>query len=232
MWEVRHDLFVACPGPEQAVREAIESPDRPVILVDLGDNVGGGSAGDGTILLAELQRQGASGAVVVLYDPGSVEAATRAGVGQPFERAVGGRVDRLHGNPLPVRGVVRSLHPGTWIEEQPRHGGRRHHDQGPAAAIELEGANLLVLNTLRTPPFSLGQLTSLGIEPARQSILVVKAAVAYKAAYGPIAGRVIPVDTPGLTSLNPGRLAFRRIRRPMFPFEDTPTATPPAQSTP
>jgi microcystin degradation protein MlrC len=222
MWEARHDLLVACPGPEEAVRLAMQSEQRPVVLVDLGDNVGGGSAGDGTVLLAELLRQGASGAVVVLYDPNASRAAFDAGPGGRFERRVGGRIDRLHGDPVPVRGVVRSLHDGTWVEDQPRHGGRRLNDQGPTAVIEIEGPNLLVLNSLRTPPFSLGQLTSLGIDPARQAILVVKAAIAYKAAYGPIAGCVIEVDTPGLTAIDPARFAFRRIRRPMFPIDAGP----------
>ncbi|MHC5544115.1 MlrC C-terminal domain-containing protein, partial [Singulisphaera rosea] len=81
-----------------------------------------------------------------------------------------------------------------------------------------DGSNTLVLNTLRTPPFSLGQLTSLEIDPARQAILVVKAAIAYKAAYNPIAGRVIAVDTPGLTAIDPARFSYRHIRRPMFPL--------------
>ena len=119
---------------------------------------------------------------------------------------MGGKVDRRHGDPVEVRGLVRSLHDGKWVEDLPRHGGRRFNDQGATAVIDLEGSNVLVLNSLRTPPFSLGQLTSLGIDPARQSILVVKAAIAYKAAYGPIAGRVIAVDTPGLTTLDPSRL--------------------------
>jgi microcystin degradation protein MlrC len=219
MRETRRELFVACPGPEEAVRLALASDRRPVVLVDLGDNVGGGSAGDGTVLLAELLRQGASGSVVVLCDPDAAEAAFRAGPGGRFERAVGGRVDRRHGDPIPVRGSVRSLHDGSWVEDQPRHGGRRLNDQGPTAVVEVEGPNLLVLNSLRTPPFSLGQLTSLGIDPARQAILVVKAAVAHKAAYGPIAGRVIEVDTPGLTAIDPTRFAFRHIRRPMFPLD-------------
>jgi microcystin degradation protein MlrC len=220
LWEARRELFVPCPGPEEAVRLARTSDRTPVVLVDLGDNIGGGSAGDGTVLLAELLRQGARGAVVVLGDPDAAREAFGAGPGGRFERAVGGRVDRLHGEPVPVRGVVRSLHEGTWIEDQPRHGGRRLNDQGPTAVIELEGPNLLVLNSLRTPPFSLGQLTSLGIDPARQAILVAKAAVAYKAAYGPIAGRVIEVDTPGLTAIDPARFTFRHIRRPMFPLDD------------
>ena len=219
MWEVRRELFVPCPGPEEAVRLAIASEDGPVVLVDLGDNVGGGSAGDGTVLLAELLRQRASRAVVVLHDPAAVEIARQVGPGGTFEGAVGGRVDRLHGDPIFVKGVVESLHDGTWVEDQARHGGRRFNDQGPTAVVTLDGPITVVLNSLRTPPFSLGQITSLGIDPARQMILVVKAAVAYKAAYAPIAARVIEVDTPGLTAIDPARFNFRHIRRPMFPLD-------------
>ena len=215
MWEVRDAFRVPCPDPAEAVRLAIAFDRRPVVLVDLGDNVGGGSAGDGTVLLAELIRLGARDAVVVLYDPDAVAAARESGVGGRFERAVGGRVDRLHGEPVPVRGVVRSLHAGTWVEDLPRHGGRRFNDQGATAVVEVDGPIWLVLNSLRTPPFSLGQLTSLGIEPARQAILVVKAAVAYKAAYAPIAGRVIEADTPGLTSLDLSRFSYHRARLPV-----------------
>ncbi len=220
MWEARRALFVPCPGPEEAVRLALASDRGPVVLVDLGDNVGGGSAGDGTVLLAELLRQRAEGAVVVLYDPEAVQIARQAGTGGCFAYAVGGRVDRLHGDQVSVRGVVQSLHDGTWVEEQARHGGRRFNDQGPTAVVTIDGPNTLVLNSLRTPPFSLGQITSLGIDPARQAILVVKAAVAYKAAYGPIAARVIEVDTPGLTAIDPARFTYRHVRRPMFPLDD------------
>jgi microcystin degradation protein MlrC len=85
--------------------------------------------------------------------------------------------------------------------------------------LDLGDGNTLVLNTLRTPPFSLGQLTSLGIDPRLARVIVVKAAVAYKAAYAPIAGEVIEVDTPGLTAINPTRFTYLRVRRPMYPLD-------------
>jgi microcystin degradation protein MlrC len=219
MWEVRRDLFVPTPTPAQAVAEAIRADRRPVLLIDLGDNIGGGSAGDGTVLLAELIRQGFRGAIVPLYSPESAAAAQAAGAGGAFDCAVGGAIDRLHGEPIRVRGKVRSLHDGKWVETEARHGGRRHNDQGPTAVIDLEGGNVLVVNSLRTPPFSLGQLTSLGLDPTKAVAIVVKAAVAYKAAYLPIAGRVIEVDTPGITAINPARFEYKRRRRPMFPLE-------------
>jgi microcystin degradation protein MlrC len=213
MWEHRREFRVACPDANEGVRQAMAAAEHPVVLVDLGDNIGGGSAGDGTVLLAELLRQRAHDAVVVIHDPDAVRAAVLAQAGGPFEQPVGGRTDGLHGEPVPVRGVVRSIHQGSWVEDQPRHGGRRYNDQGPTAVIEIDGPILLVVNSLRTPPFSLGQLTSLGIEPARLAIIVVKAAVAYKAAYAPIAGRVIEVDTPGLPGIDPGRFHYQRALR-------------------
>lgn len=219
MWDVRHQLNVECPQPAEAVAQALKSERFPVVLVDLGDNVGGGSAADGTVLLAEMIKQRAAG-VVALCAPAAVKRAFELGVGGNFEGRVGGAVDDRHGAPVAIRGKVTKLHDGKWVETEARHGGRRHNDQGPTAIIEIDGPIKVVVDTLRTPPFSLGQLTSLGIEPAREKILVVKAAVAYKAAYLPIAGKVIEVDTPGLTAINPAHFEYKRIRRPMFPLDE------------
>jgi microcystin degradation protein MlrC len=220
MWTVRELLYVECPDSREAVTRAIASGWRPVLLIDLGDNIGGGSAGDGTVLLAELLRQEATGFVVVLYAPAAVELAKAVGVSGTFEASLGGAVDKLHGEPVRVRGLVKSLHDGKWVETEARHGGRRENDQGPTAMIDLGAGNTLVLNSLRTPPFSLGQLTSLGIDPAQARIIVVKAAIAYKAAYEPVAGEIISVDTPGLTAINPARFTYTRIRRPMYPLTE------------
>ncbi len=142
-----------------------------------------------------------------------------AGVDSEVSLVVGGKVDRLHGDPLPLTGRVRLLHDGTYIEPEVRHGGRRVNHMGQTALVELPGRNLLVLNSLRHPPFSLGQLTCLGIKPEQQRILVVKAAIAYKAAYAPLAGAILEVDTPGLTAVNPERFTYRHIRRPLYPLK-------------
>jgi microcystin degradation protein MlrC len=219
MWAVRNELYVPCASPEEAVRRASAAPRGPVVLVDLGDNIGGGSAGDGTVLLAEMLRQRVTSGVVVLYAPDAVRECQRLGIGSRFARPVGGAVDRLHGGPVEVAGTITGLFDGTWIETEARHGGRRHNDQGPTAVVKLDSGLTLVLNSLQTPPFSLGQLTSLGIDPTALQMIVVKAAVAYKAAYAPVAAEVIEVDTPGVTAVNPARFTFHHIARPMFPLD-------------
>jgi microcystin degradation protein MlrC len=219
IWERREQLVVRLPEPAEAVAQALRSDRWPVVLVDTGDNVGGGSAADGTILLAEMLRQGASDGVVCLYAPNEAQRCATAGIGGEVHLTVGGKVDRLHGEPVEVTGRVRVLHDGTYMEPHVRHGGKRTNHMGLTALVEIAGHNLLVLTSQRHPPFSLGQLTCVGIQPQQQRFLVVKAAIAYKAAYLPIAGQVIEVDTPGVTAVNPQRFTYRHIRRPMYPLD-------------
>ncbi len=164
LWALRNLLTAAPPGPAEAVSRALAATARPVVLVDLGDNIGGGSAADSTVLMQELLRQGATGSVVILYDPEAAQACARAGIGEAVNLHAGGKVDR-NAPPLSVSGKVRTVHDGSYIESEPRHGGIRKNDQGLTAVVELAGENLVVLNSLRHPPFSLGQLTSLGIRP-------------------------------------------------------------------
>jgi len=133
----------------------------------------------------------------------------------------GVKTDQYHGQPVRVLGRVKSLHDGRYIETEVRHGGGRYYDQGLTAVIEAEGStrdlqNLLHLTTRRSSPNSLHQLISCGIYPQRQRIITVKGAIAPRAAYEPIASRIIEVDTPGLTGVNPARFTYKRVRRPLF----------------
>ncbi len=221
LWNVRNQLTFDLPEAGEAVRQAMASDRSPVILVDMGDNIGGGSAGDSTFLLKELLHQHLEDWVVVLCDPEAVQRCAAAGIGVTVTLPVGGKQDDLHGEPVEISGRVKCLHDGRFIETEPRHGGARYHDQGFTAVLELdtskpESASHVVLTTHRQVPFSLQQMRSLGIEPERCGIIVVKAAIAYRAAYEPIAGKIIEVDTPGLTTVNPQRFTFRHARKPLW----------------
>jgi microcystin degradation protein MlrC len=68
-----------------------------------------------------------------------------------------------------------------------------------------------VLTEHAVPPFHSEQLESVGIVPRDAAIIVVKGAVAWRAAYGRMAGEVIEVDTPGICPLDPS--ALERTRR-------------------
>ena len=219
LWNVRNQLRINLPDAAQAVSQAMQSRDHPVVLVEMGDNIGGGSPGDSTFILSELLRQNAEGFVVVLFDPEAVNACIQAGVRGRVDLKVGGKSDDMHGSPVQICGRVRLIHDGYYEETEPRHGGGLYHDQGTTSVVEIEGRSLIVLTSKRQTPFSLHQLLSLGIAPKQMKIIVVKAAIAYRAAYEPIAGKIIEVDTPGLTAVNPLHFTYRNVRRPLFPLD-------------
>ena len=221
LWNLRDRIRLQLPDAAQAVRAAMAAKKFPVALFDTGDNIGGGSAGDSTFLLAELIEQKAIGWVVVIADPAAVDTAAKAGIGGAFDMPVGGKTDDIHGKPVRVRGRVKSLHDGNYIETAVRHGGGRYHGLGLSAVIEAEGStrdlpNLVLLTTRRTSPNSLHQLISVGIYPERMKILTAKGTVAPRAAYEPVAAEIVPVDTPGATAVNPARFTFRRVRDPQM----------------
>lgn len=217
-WSFRHDMLVTNTPVEQAVEQAMAFPEGPVVLVDVGDNIGGGTPGDGTQILAELLKQGANGAVVVIADPEAVELAHAAGVGARVTLAVGGKVDRLHGDPITIAGPVIHTSDGSWIHEGPENAGVPVH-HGPRAVLDV-GGNLVVLERVKTAPGDLQQLRAVGIDPANQHILVVKAAVRWRGGYLPITKHHIDVDTIGLGSVNLDAFGFRQIRRPSFPLDE------------
>jgi len=217
LWDAREQFIVANVPPAGAVAEAISSSEWPVVLVDVGDNIGGGTPGDGTVLLAELLKQGAQDATVFIADAESAAAAYSAGPGKLVELSVGGKTDRLHGEPVLICGSVRSTSDGRWVHEGPENAGVPV-EMGPTAVVRVEGVNL-VLTTHKTMPGDLQQLRSVGIEPLSQRILVVKAAVRWRGGYEPVNRHSILVNTPGLGSVDLSSFDFQHVRRPIYPLD-------------
>jgi microcystin degradation protein MlrC len=217
LWGARSELRADLVAPDEAVARAMRAGRGPVVLVDAADNLGGGAPGDGTVLLAELLRQQAQGALVVLWDPEAVEAAAGVGVGGRFIGAIGAKADRHHGTPVPVEGDVRFVGPKTYVRDGSYMKGTRV-DMGHVAVLRVQGTTI-VLTSLRVPPFDATHLRCLGLDPAAQQILVVKSAAAWRGAFGDVVADAILTDTPGICSQRPDRLPYSRLRRPVYPID-------------
>ena len=61
LWNVHGQLTLDLPDAAQAVAQAIESEQHPVILVEMGDNIGGGSPGDSTFRFGGVATTGGIG---------------------------------------------------------------------------------------------------------------------------------------------------------------------------
>lgn len=221
LWEDREQFDAQLLSVDDALmrcqREA--TLDERFCLLDMGDNVGGGSAGDGTHLLGGLVEQCVEGAVVCLFDPAAVAECRAGGEGAMLTLSVGGKTDRLHGESVSISGRVAGFHDGRFRELAARHGGIVQFDQGSTAVFHGDCGVTLVLNSRRTAPFSLEQLRSCGVDVQRHRIFVAKGVNAPIAAYQEICGTFLRVNTPGSTCADMRQLTYHRRRRPLFPLE-------------
>lgn len=204
---------------EEAVDQAVVQA-GPVCLLDMGDNVGGGSAADGTLIAHEIHRRGNISAHVCLYDPESQDRARQAGVGAALELMMGGKTDDRHGEPLRTVVTVKSLHDGQFEESEIRHGGYTHFDMGPTALVTTKNGLTISLTSLRTVPVSLGIVTSVGLKPTDFQVLVAKGVHAPVAAYREVCAALIRVNTTGATAADMRTFDYEHRRRPLYPFEE------------
>jgi len=216
-WDLREEFIPNLASIPEAVERAIKSDKQPVILADVGDNIGAGTTGDSTFILTEIIGQNAEGAVLIIADGEAVKDAVSAGVGQIVHLSIGGKVDRLHGDPVSLECRVKSITDGVFRNRGQMRDGIVEN-MGLTAIVESGGITI-VLTGIKMPPWNLEQLRSVGIEPANEKIIVLKSAVAFRAAYEPIAGEIIEVNSPGLSSVDLNIFDFKNIRRPLYPLD-------------
>jgi len=208
---------------DSIVEKLVPQPPGLTVLVEPSDNIGGGAPGDGTGLLRSLVKHKIKNAAVALNDPHAVNWLQRICPGQRTSLALGGKGSWLDEGPLSLEVEFVSRSQGRFqLEDKQSHLASMVGDtvdMGPSVVVRHNGISIL-LTSRKTPPFDLGQWRSQGIEPRELSVIGVKAAVAHRRAYDPIAQRMFWVDTPGPCSSNLKSLPYRQVKRPVYPLDD------------
>jgi len=221
-WKRREDFL----GGVSTFAEAAEvissrtAGSKPIVLVDIGDNPWTGGPGDSAELVRFLLDQRiANAAVALVSDPESVAWCVTVGAGAGIGLNLGGKTDRLHGEPLPVRVRVRLISDGLYVNAGPMMAGVGV-DLGPTALVEIGPERLLVLITSRAEtPIDLNIFRRHGIDPLKLNVIGLKGKGHFRAAFEPMASRVVLVEGPGITGADLTRLPFKRIRRPIWPLD-------------
>lgn len=196
--------------------------DGVMVVAEQSDNIGGGAPGDGTGLLSWFLEWSLEKALVAIRDPEAVETAMWTGVGASADLSIGGKASASFGAPVRGQFEVVRLGEGRFKLEDPNsHLASMcgdYFDMGRCAVVRCGGVTVL-LTSRKTPPFDLGQWRSQGIEPCDFDVIGVKAAVAHRRAYDPIAAEQLWADTPGPCSGNVRVLPYQAVRRPVYPLD-------------
>jgi len=186
----------------------------PVVIADPADNAGGGAPSDNTSILRELMKmEAANAAIGPIWDPIAVRLCFDAGAGARFPLRFGGKTGPASGLPVDALVEVTALKRDCWQSFGPTQ-----VPLGDCAAIRI-GAIDAVLITKRTQALGLELFSNLGIDPLTRKILVVKSTNHFMAAFGPIAAKVIYVESDGPLARDYRKLPYTRVQRPIWPLD-------------
>ncbi|RYJ08406.1 M81 family peptidase [Halogeometricum borinquense] len=216
--EFDHDYTSVGDAVEAAANWDADTEGGPLLLADLADNPGGGSAEDGTVILESLLDAGIEDAALALIvDPDAVAAAVEAGVGNTVAVDLGGHVED-NGDPLAVEGRVRLISDGSYRNYGPMSRGLRVN-LGRTAVLEIDGIDVIV-GSHRQQPYDPEAFRRMGITPERQRVLVLKSTVHYRAAFEPMAGAIREVAAPGLCHPDLTQFDYEHVSRPLYPLDE------------
>ncbi len=220
IWETRHVTTNVLLTPEEAVRIIAEAgpSDKPFVVADLSDNPGGGGYGDAPGLLRAMIDAGIENATfAMLTDPEAVAAGYAAGEGAEIDLALGGKVDPSLGAPVQTRGTVLRFWDGNFVCDGPMWKGAAQ-SMGRSMVFRVDGIDIIV-TTNRAQVTDHQTFVSCGIDPNEKSVIAVKSAHHFRAAFEPISRAVLIVDSGALVSPDFSRRTYTKLRRPIWPLD-------------
>ena len=202
---------------DDAIDAALAEPAGPVVLTDVWDNPGGGTAGDATFVLRRFVERGIRDAAFgTIWDPLAVRLCMAAGVGARMPLRIGAKLAPHHGTPVDVEVEVRAVVPGAV-----QHFRDSVVPLGDSVAVAFDGIEV-ILNSNRAQSFEPDLFSNLGIDPLARKILVLKSANHFFGAFSRIATRIVYVDAGGPYPGDPRTVAYRKLRRPIWPLDADP----------
>lgn len=207
-------------GRALAVASKTDTSKGPVVIAEPADNAGGGSASDNTLSLKTMLKRGTTNAALgPMWDPQAVRLAERAGLGAKLRMRIGGKTSELSNTPVDCEVEVIGL-----AKNGQQSFGEASVGMGDMAALRVEGRIDVVCITHRTQALGRELFTAVGVDPTKKSVVVVKSAQHFHAAFGPIASKVLYTETEGPSTQNYPSHPYTRVARPLYPMESDGTA--------
>ena len=187
---------------------------QPVVMADPSDNAGGGAPSDNTTILRRLIERGVDDAAIgPIWDPIAVRLCFDAGLGAVFPLRFGGKTGPDSGTPVDAMVTVAGLKRDCWQSFGPTQ-----VPLGDCACVKVGGVEVVLISN-RTQALGLELFRNVGVEPTAKKLVVVKSTNHFMAAFGPIAKKVIYIDSDGPLSRDHRRIPYTKIERPVWPLD-------------
>ena len=153
-----------------------------------------------------------------LYDPFAVEELCRYQVGETANIIIGGRTEKIHGEPLEIRNAeIQCISNGRVTYVSPVHKGLED-SIGKCVRIRIENVDIIIGSILHQTYDDRPFLVT-GADVSQYRYVGLKSAHHFRAFFEGRALAIITADPPGLMSGNLERFQFIRAPRPVFPLD-------------
>jgi len=222
-WSQKEDFIWHDEPLEQAIAQAKQMNEGPILLLDHPDNCATGATQDTMHVLKEALRQGLTDiGVGPIRDPEAVDVLIKAGVGAKVTLPVGGKTDmpaiNRKGEPLELTGTVRAITDGEYTITGPQFTGVRAM-MGRTVVFATDAAEIVITERLQEP-WDVGVFTSVGIDPTRKKYLLLKSRMYFRPVFLPIAKGAVYCDGVGVGSSDWTMFNYEHLRRPIYPLDD------------
>jgi len=221
VWSFRECFRPAVNTPAQAMdkAEAVSEPGF-IVINEASDNPGGGTPGDGTHLLREMLRRDLPGSIFgYIVDGEAVEEIFRHKVGERVSLKLGGKTEKIYGEPLDIRdALICSMGDGKFRHTTPTNLGLPAN-LGKCARIRVGNVDIIV-GTMRNQTFDDRPFFVTGADINEYRYIGLKSAQHFRAYFAPRAAAIFPTDPPGTNTNDLSQFDYRHIRRPIFPLDD------------
>lgn len=203
---------------KDAVAEALaHDSDKPVVITDVWDNPGGGTAGDATVILQEIISNNVQNvAVGTIWDPIAVQICFAAGEGATVPLRFGAKSAPHTGNPIDKTVTIKKLVPNA---EQ--RFGDSFVPMGDIATIEFDGIEV-VLNSTRAQSFDKSLFEIAGIDYAAKAILLIKSTNHFYDSFAPVAAKILYCSAGRPYPNNPATNAYTKAPKNIWPMIEDP----------
>jgi len=219
LFAMRGTFMVKQVDETEAVDTALAATAWPVVIADMWDNPGGGTAGDATVVLAELIRRGAEDvAVGTIWDPIAVQVCMAAGEGAKIPLRFGAKSAPETGSPIDKTVTIRRL-----VRNAEMKFGDSQVPFGDAAWISFEGIDV-ILNSTRAQSFDPSLYSAMGIDPKSRKILLIKSTNHFYDSFSKIAAQIIYCSAGHPYPNTPATTAYRKAPKNIWPMVENPFA--------
>ncbi len=220
VWARRRDFLSRALSPREAIDRALAvKTDGYVVINESSDNPGGGTPGDGTYLLqAMLERNAGPTIFCSIYDPEMVSLAVEAGVGGKVSGFLGGKTDKFHGRPIPIKDAfVCCLSEGVYICNSPVQAGMVI-SMGKTARLRLGQVEMVVTSIMARQTYCDGPFIAAGADLNHYRLIAIKSSNHFKAFFKKRAAAIITADPPGIQTSQFDTLPFEHLPCNVWPL--------------